>query len=45
MRPSGGEGGGGRSKQDVCDWNPESPLLRTKNAMCYLAKAKPLCYL
>ena len=22
------EGGGGKSKQDVCDWNPESPLLR-----------------
>jgi hypothetical protein len=26
-------GGGGRSKHDVCDWNPESPLLqkRTKS--------------
>ena len=24
-------GGGVRSKQDVCDWNPESPLLRKKN--------------
>ena len=23
-------GGGGRSRQDVCDWNPESPLLRAK---------------
>ena len=26
MAPAGGVAGGGRSKQDVCDWNPESPL-------------------
>ena len=25
MCPLGGEGGGGRSKQDVYDWNSESP--------------------
>jgi len=24
-------GGGGRSKQDVCDWNPESPCSRLLN--------------
>jgi hypothetical protein len=29
-------GGGGRSKQDVCDWNPESPLLRVKKPSVFL---------